>query len=123
MCTVIVYISLNIFLIVKIISIFYIFIFLNMYFPYLFCCVIFLIIFISIILNMPRIIKICGNFEFCNIQRDSREDYKNKINVYKINVIKSYKRYIPAIILLIAIILYENDIKNAAISLPNIIDK
>ena len=70
-----------------------------------------------------RIIKICGNFEFCNIQRDSREDYKNKINVYKINVIKSYKRYIPAIILLIAIILYENDIKNAAISLPNIIDK
>ena len=65
-----------------------------MYFPYLFCCVIFLIIFISIILN-----------------------------VYKINVIKSYKRYIPAIILLIAIILYENDIKNAAISLPNIIDK
>ena len=45
------------------------------------------------------------------------------INVYKINVIKSYKRYIPAIILLIAIILYENDIKNAAISLPNIIDK
>ena len=98
-----------------------------MYFPYLFCCIIFLIIFISIILNMfiilPRIIKICGNFEFCNIQRDSREDYKNKINVYKINVIKSYKRYIPAIILLIAIILYENDIKNAAISLPNIIDK
>ena len=76
-----------------------------MYFPYLFCCIIFLIIFISI------------------IQRDSREDYKNKINVYKINVIKSYKRYIPAIILLIAIILYENDIKNAAISLPNIIDK
>ena len=72
---------------------------------------------------LPRIIKICGNFEFCNIQRDSREDYKNKINVYKINVIKSYKRYIPAIILLIAIILYENDIKNAAISLPNIIDK
>ena len=120
MCTVIVYISLNIFLIVKIISIFYIFIFLNMYFPYLFCCIIFLIIFISI---LPRIIKICGNFEFCNIQRDSREDYKNKINVYKINVIKSYKRYIPAIILLIAIILYENDIKNAAISLPNIIDK
>ena len=48
---------------------------------------------------------------------------ENKINVYKINVIKSYKRYIPAIILLIAIILYENDIKNAAISLPNIIDK
>ena len=72
---------------------------------------------------LPRIIKICGNFEFCNIQRDSREDYKNKINVYKINVIKSYKRYIPSIILLIAIILYENDIKNAAISLPNIIDK
>ena len=61
--------------------------------------------------------------ERMNRNKSIIEDYKNKINVYKINVIKSYKRYIPAIILLIAIILYENDIKNAAISLPNIIDK
>ena len=58
----------------------------------------------------------CKNyFEFCNIQRDGRGDYKNKINIYQINIIKSYKKYISAIILLIAIILYENDIKNAVI--------